>query len=78
MSCMHAKFDHEETCIDLYTMQHMLYSKLPSDRWDYVLFVTIFILVIMNAYTHTFLKYVSIQFHVHTCIDHIAMICVIN
>lgn len=52
MSCMHAKFDHEETCIDLYTMQHMLYSKLPSDRWDYVLFVTIFILVIMNAYTH--------------------------
>lgn len=52
MSCMHAKFDHEETCIDLCTMQHMLYSKSPSDRWDFVLFVTIFILVIMNAYTH--------------------------
>lgn len=54
-------FDHEETCIDLCTMQHVLYWRSPSDRWDYVLFVyvTIFILVIMNA--HTYISYVRVS-----------------
>lgn len=79
MSCMHSKFE------GLIMMKHALINALCNmcftelshlDSWGYVLCVTIFILVIMNAYPH--ISYLHLYNFMYMLITlYRAVICVI-